>query len=67
MTDLDIRIAALQAEYNEQIVVLSNRAAAAMSEIASLKARLDTAEKDVVRLTSKKRAKKVAPTEPKLT
>ena len=57
MTDLDIRIAALQAEYNEQLSAISNRAATMAAELASAQAKLKAAEAKIAELTEKKRKK----------
>ncbi|MGP1666380.1 MAG: hypothetical protein ACTS5I_10835 [Rhodanobacter sp.] len=63
-TDLDIRIAALQAEYNVQLTIVSNRAAALSAELASAMERLkvidaaeDAKRKKAEALAEKKRKK----------
>lgn len=49
-TDLDIRIAALQQEHISHVGQMSARAAQLASELASTKARLESAEKRIAEL-----------------
>lgn len=58
MSDLDIRIAALQAEYNTQLSIISNRSATFAAELASTQARLKVAEERITEVESKAPPKK---------
>jgi len=54
-TDLDIRISALQQEFQGQIAALSSRGAALASELASCQAKLKAAEAQITELTPKEK------------